>query len=368
MFDNVTALIADDDPINLMLVEAILAELDMKLLTAGNGQEALTLLAENPGVDVLLLDLEMPVMSGIEALSQIKQNPHINHIPVIVVSADRNEVNRTLKMGANDFVAKPYNPDELRLRVMNHIRGKRNQDIVNDLNLMLEREVAKKTAALQSALDLTLETELEICLRLGRAAEFRDLDTGMHIRRISEMSKALALLAGLTEDEAELLRFASPLHDVGKIGIPDRILLKPGRLDDNEMQIMKLHTVIGGRILSEGERFPSLEAGQVVALQHHEKWDGSGYPLGLAGDDIHIFARIVMIADVFDALASDRPYKKALSLEKTVEIMQEGRNSFFDPRLLGLFVEHLDAFVEIRDCLMDSESESDPLQQLMQVT
>lgn len=368
MFDNVTVLVADDDPVNLMLVEAMLAELEVRLLMAGNGREAVNLLIEYPDIDVVLLDLEMPVLSGIEALEQIKRNPRINHIPVIVVSSDRHEVNRTLKLGANDFVAKPYNPDELRLRVMNHIRGKRNQDIVNDLNRTLEREVAKKTAALQSALAMTLETELEICLRLGRAAEFRDLETGMHIRRISEMSTTLARMAGLTEEEAELLRFAAPLHDVGKIGIPDRILLKPGRLDDGEMEIMKLHTTIGGRILSEGERYPSLESGRVVALQHHEKWDGSGYPQGLAGGDIHIFARIVMLADVFDALASDRPYKKAFPMEKTIEIMGEGRGRFFDPALYDLFMANLDRFVEIRDRLKDQEQDADPLQQLMQLT
>lgn len=357
MFKNITILAADDDPLNLMMLEAILEELDVRLLMAENGKEAIDLMTATSCIDVVLLDLEMPVMTGIEALTQIKGDRRLSHIPVIVVTSDRQEVNRTLTLGANDFLAKPYNPDELRLRVMNHIRSKRNQDIINDLNQNLEREVAKKTADLQSALAMTLETELEICLRLGRAAEFRDLETGMHIRRISEMSKQLALLAGLKAEEAELLRFASPLHDVGKIGIPDRILLKPGKLDENEMQIMKLHTTIGGRILSEGERFPSLEAGRIVALQHHEKWDGSGYPNGLTGETIHIFARIVMLADVFDALASDRPYKKAFPLEKTIAIMEEGAGTFFDPRLFSLFMDNLATFVEIRDRLQDREPE-----------
>lgn len=368
MLDNITILAADDDPMNLMMLEAILARLEVRLLQAANGQEVLELLVGNADVDVVLLDLQMPLMNGIEALEHIKANSQWQHIPVIVVTADRQEVNRTLALGANDFLAKPYNPDELRLRLMNHVRSKRNQDVVNNLNATLEREVAKKTADLQSALALTLETELEICLRLGRAAEFRDLETGMHIRRISEMSSRLALLAGLSNDDVDLLRFASPLHDVGKIGIPDRILLKPGKLDEHEMQLMKLHTTIGGRILSDGERFPSLEAGRIVALQHHEKWDGSGYPKGLSGEDIHIFARVVMVMDVFDALASERPYKKAFPVEKAVGIMEEGRGTFFDPWLLSLFLHNLDDFVEIRDRLKDQDEEPAPLQYMMQAT
>jgi putative two-component system response regulator len=155
---------------------------------------------------------------------------------------------------------------------------------------------------------------------------------------------------------------------VGKIGIPDRILLKPGRLDDTEMQIMKLHTTIGGRILSEGEHFPSLEAGRIVALQHHEKWDGSGYPFGSKGEDIHVFARIVMVADVFDALASDRPYKKAFPIEKIIEIMEEGRGQFFEPRLLQLFMDNLQQFIQIRENLKDQQDDVDPLMELLNIT
>ncbi len=368
MLDDTRILAVDDDNFNLQIIKAILEGVSATIYTATNGQEALDLLESTPGIDIVLLDLQMPVMDGFEALQRIKLNVSLMNIPVIVVTADQQEVNKVLALGANDFLAKPFNPDELRLRVMNHIRSKKYQDIINDMNAVLEKEVAKKTAALQEALFLSQEAEYEICLRLGRAAEFRDMETGMHTRRISEMSKVLALLAGLSQDEAELLRFASPLHDVGKIGIPDRILLKPGKLDTNEMQIMKLHTTIGGRILSEGQRFPSLEAGRIVALQHHEKWDGSGYPHGLQGKDIHIFARIVMITDIFDALASDRPYKKALPIEKTLTIMEEGRNTFFDPSLLQLFLGNLQQFIDIRDYLKDQQEESDPLLELLSIT
>ncbi len=367
MLDNIKILAVDDDNFNLQIITAMLQDTSADINTANNGQEALDFLESNPDTDIVLLDLQMPVMDGFEALNRIKQSFKLMKIPVIVVTADQQEVTKVLGLGANDFIPKPFNPDELRLRVMNHVRSKKYQDIINNINVVLEKEVAKKTAALQAALTLSKEAEYEISLRLGRASEFRDMETGMHIRRISEISKVMALLAGLSDEDAELLRCASPLHDVGKIGIPDRILLKPGRLDEEEMRIMKMHTTIGGRILADGERFRSLEAGRIVALQHHEKWDGSGYPEGLSGESIHISARIVMIADVFDALASDRPYKKAFPMPKILEIMQEGEGVFFDPRLLGLFLENIQQFIEIRDRLKDKELEDDPLLELMAV-
>lgn len=368
MLSNIKILAVDDDNFNLQIIQAMLETVTTEIYTASNGKEALEQLESTQGIDLVLLDLQMPVMDGFETLQRIKLNFTLMHIPVIVVTADQQEVNKVLSLGANDFLAKPFNPDELRLRVMNHVRSKRDQDVIKNMNALLEEEVARKTADLREALALSQEAEYEICLRLGRAAEFRDMETGMHTRRISEMSKALALLAGLSEEEAELLRFASPLHDVGKIGIPDRILLKPGKLDDNEMQIMKLHTTIGAQILSKGDRFPSLEAGRIVALQHHEKWDGSGYPTGLKGEAIHISARIVMITDVFDALASERPYKKAFPIEKILEIMEEGRAVFFDPSLLKLFINNLQQFVTIREKLKDRQDEPDPLLELLNIT
>jgi putative two-component system response regulator len=368
MFEEFTVLLVDDDNFNLMIMQGMLEETNATILTARNGEEALQQLEANPQLDIMLLDLQMPVMDGFQVLQLVRQNTRLHTLPVIVVTADQQEVTRVLGMGANDFLPKPFNPDEMRMRVKNHVRTKRYQDLINNMNAVLEQKVAEKTVALREALALSQEAEYEICLRLGRASEFRDMETGMHTRRISEMSKELALLAGLSERDAEVLRLASPLHDVGKIGIPDRILLKPGKLDDTEMQIMKLHTTIGGRILSEGDRFSSLSAGQIVALQHHEKWDGSGYPHGLKGEEIHIFARIVMVADIFDALASDRPYKKAFPLEKIVDIMEEGKGQFFDPRLLQLFMDNLPQFVAIREQLKDQQDEPDPLLELLSIT
>jgi putative two-component system response regulator len=179
----------------------------------------------------------------------------------------------------------------------------------------------------------------------------------MHIHRISELSKWLATISGISAEQCEVIRFASTLHDVGKIGIPDQILLKPGKLDESEFHIMKQHSLIGGKILSDSERFPVLHAAGIIALQHHEKWDGTGYPTGLNGEDIHIFARIVSIVDVFDALSSERPYKKAFPLDKTVRIMEQGRGIFFDPVLLDLFLDNMLEFVAIRDSLKDEQDE-----------
>ena len=355
MLESVKILAVDDVQMNLDMLEIMLAGVGATFLKALNGAEALELLSCNADTDTILLDLEMPVMNGFELLAVLKVDDRYRDIPVIVVTSDRHEVLRSLAFGANDFLAKPYDPEELTLRVRNHLRSKKLLDLSNNMSQVLEQEVVKKTADLRRALDFSRKTEYEISLRLGKAAEFRDVETGMHIKRISEFSKILGKLSGLSDKACEVLRYSSPLHDVGKIGIPDRILLKPGKLDPEEFRIMQLHTVIGGTILSEAQSYPVIAAGQIIALQHHEKWDGTGYPDGLAGKDIHPFGRIVMIVDVFDALLSERPYKKAFSLEQTMRIMAEGRATFFDPELLALFEENLSLFTRIRDELQDSD-------------
>ncbi|GFO61486.1 two-component system response regulator [Geomonas silvestris] len=365
MQEAIKILAVDDVPMNLELLDLMLTGLGGVVLKALHGAEALQLLEEHPDTDTVLLDLEMPVLNGFDTLTTLKQHPRLRDIPVIVVTSDKHEMLRALALGANDFLSKPYDPEELLLRVRNHVRSKKLLDLSNNMSLLLEQEVIQKTADLSRALEFSRSAEYEISLRLGKAAEFRDVETGMHIRRISEYSYQLGKLAGLSEKACQVLRFSSPLHDVGKIGIPDRILLKPGPLDDDEFRVMRLHTEIGASILSEAARFPLLAAGQIIALQHHEKWDGSGYPNGLSGRRIHIFGRIVMIVDVFDALLSERPYKKAFPLEKALEIMEEGRGRFFDPELLTLFLNNLKLFCRIRGELKDNDTAS-PLLQLVQ--
>lgn len=363
MMDTMVILAVDDDQMNREMIRLMLGDLrDGEFIEARNGREALDILEKRRDIDVVLLDLQMPVMNGFETLQRIKSTDSLREIPVIVITSEKSEVTRTLSMGADDFMAKPYDPEELKIRVLNHVRSKKLADLTRDMNVVLEAEVIKKTAALQKALDFSRKAEFEISVRLGRAAEFRDLETGMHIRRISELAKALALLAGLSDESSEMLRHAAPLHDVGKIGIPDRILLKPGRLDDAEYQIMKLHTTIGSTILSEADEYPVITAGKIVALQHHEKWDGSGYPHGLSGTNIHIYGRIVMIADIFDALTSERPYKKIFPLDKALAIMKEGDGEFFDPTLLKLFLANIDNFMRIKEEFRDQERLNTPFE------
>jgi len=350
MIDTITVLAVDDSEMNLRIMRDVLKDLgDIEFLEARNGKEALNCLVQRADVDIVLLDLEMPIMNGYETLRYLKGHDKFREIPVIVVTSVKSEVKKILEMGANDFMAKPFDPGELTLRVMNHVRSKKLGDLTRDMTGVLEKEIVRKTAALQKALSFSREAEFEISLRLGRAAEYRDLETGMHIRRISEMSKELAILRGLSAEECEIVRHASPLHDVGKIGIPDRILLKPGKLDAAEFDLMKKHSVIGGKILDNGDKYPVLLAGRIIALQHHERWDGKGYPHGLSGTGIHIYGRIVMVADIFDALTSERPYKKPFPLEKAFEIMQGDRGIFFDPELLDLFMGNRTEFVRIKE-------------------
>lgn len=357
MMDTIVILAVDDIELNLKIMADVLGELgDLEFLEARNGKDALDRLGKRPDVDIVLLDLEMPVMNGYETLRFLKGDERFRDIPVIVVTSSRFEVKETLKLGANDFMVKPFDPEELKLRVVNHVRSKKLGDLARDMNTLLEKEIVRKTAALQHALAFSREAEFEISLRLGRAAEFRDLETGLHIRRISEMSRKLAALRGLSGEECEIVRHASTLHDVGKIGIPDRILLKTGKLEPGEFELMKMHSVIGGKILDDCGKFPVITAGKIIALQHHERWDGSGYPHGLAGTDIHVYGRIVMVADIFDALTSERPYKKAFSYEKAFAIMEADRGVFFDPQLLDLFMEKRQDFINIKEKFGDQGS------------
>lgn len=352
MTETVTILIVDDDALNREML-AVMLEGVAETICAADGRQALDLISFHPEIDLILLDLQMPVLDGFEVLRQVKADPLRRDIPVIVTTACRDEVVHTLSMGASDFLAKPLNAEELRLRAMNHVRNKKMGDLNRGLNLVLEKEVALKTTALQKALDSSREAEYEITLRLARAAEFRDVETGMHTRRISEMAHVLGELAGLSPEACDVLRYAAPMHDVGKVGIPDQILLKPGKLTEQEFQIMQMHTVIGGNILTHAERYPVLETGRIIALQHHERWDGTGYPEGLSGENIHLNARIVAIADVFDALCSRRPYKPPFPLDESLAIMREGNGTFFDPELLELFLNNVDRFVRIRHQLED---------------
>ena len=344
-------LAVDDEQFNLDLIEAtFMLDENINLLFSSNGYEALNLLNENK-IDVVLLDISMPEVDGIETLNKMRLD-YVT-LPIVMVTANNEKKKESLEAGATDFISKPYNIDELRLRTINYAKLNQYTRQVENQKELLENEVRLRTKELQDALNLAQETEEEIASRIGRVAEYRDLETGGHIKRMSHYSYHLAQIYGLEEKECKLILTAAPLHDVGKVAISDDILLKPGKFTHDEFEIMKSHAELGATILDGAQKYPIVELGRVIALEHHEKYDGSGYPYGLKGDSISIAARIVSIADVFDALNSKRVYKKAMDLDSVIGIMKDGRGTHFDPYLLDLFFDNLDDFLKIQEQFPD---------------
>ena len=356
MLEDVYILAVDDEPFNLDLIEASFASYEKVHITnATSGFEALEKL-DTQDFDVVLLDISMPQMSGLEVLKKIKQNPKHKNLPVLMITANVEKEKEAITAGANDFISKPYDIDILCKRTLNYAKLHINTKKIENQNEILEKEVQKRTAQLRKALKLAKQTEYEISIRLGRASEFRDLETGGHIKRMSHYSQLLARLYGLDEKECELILYAAPLHDIGKVGIPDKILLKPGRFTQKEFEIMKLHSTLGAKMLEGADNFPVLKVGRIIALEHHERWDGKGYPNGLKGEEIFLYARIVAIADVFDALSSKRCYKEPFSMEKIITIMKEEAGHQFDAKLVEIFLDNLDKFLEIREKYKDDRS------------
>lgn len=282
--DKPRILIVDDEPANLKVMREVLGN-QYRMSFAKSGAAALTLL-EKEQPKLILLDIMMPDMNGFEVCEIVKSTPALSHIPIIFVTAlgDESDEFKGFELGAVDYITKPISPAIVRARVKTHLS-------------LVQAEQLK-------------QAHVDLVHRLGRAAEYKDTDTGEHIARMSQYSKLLALEFGMDQHQAELLRQAAPMHDVGKIGIPDAILLKPGRLTSEEFDHMKQHAVIGAQILANSSS-PLLQLAHKLAIEHHEKWDGSGYPHGLKGEQISVEGRIVAIADVFDALTSKRPYKEA---------------------------------------------------------
>ena len=314
-------LIVDDEPANLKVMREVLAS-NYRLSFAKSGAVALQLI-ENDPPKLILLDVMMPDMNGFEVCKILKANPKTAHIPVIFVTALTQEQDESegFSLGAVDYITKPISSAIVKARVKTHLS-------------LVQAEQLK-------------QAHVDLVERLGRAAEYKDTDTGEHIARMSQYSKVLALALGMNEQHAELLRQAAPMHDVGKIGIPDSILLKPGKLTPDEFAHMKEHAAIGAKILANSPS-PLLQLAHVLAIEHHEKWDGTGYPNGLKGEEISIEGRIVAIADVFDALTSKRPYKEPWSIEQTLEHMQQQAGKHFDPQLVDLFISKIDTILAIK--------------------
>lgn len=326
-------LIVDDQEYNVSLLERILRRAGFENINSTMDSQQIRNLLVEVDPDIVLLDLHMPGMDGIQVLRLIREHTGADsYLPVLMLTADLTSEakQRGLQAGVNDFLTKPYDRTEVILRINNLLKTRHLHLQLQQHNETLEERVQQRTEELQQA-------KIEILQLLGRAAEYRDDMTGQHTLRVGWLSGLIAKGLGLTEPEISMIRMAAPLHDIGKIGIPDELLLKPGRYDPEEFERMKSHTMIGASIL-EGSCFKVLKMARTIAQSHHEKWDGSGYPVGLKGEEIPLEARIVALADFYDALTHERPYKKAWEpVEAVAEIVKQ-KGHHFDPRIVDVFL------------------------------
>jgi putative two-component system response regulator len=346
-------LIVDDQPQNIELLEAHLVPLGYEIITAASGEQALGRLSGNQ-IDLILLDVMMPGMDGFEVTRRIRQDMALRMIPIILVTALRETQDRVkgIDAGCDDFISKPIDKMELLARVHSLLKVKAYNDLLNNYRKELESEVAERTAELKGALEKVKAGSLETIYRLCLAAEYKDEVTGAHIKRISRYCASVARRMGLNPKIVEAILYASPMHDVGKIGIPDMILMKSSKLNPSEWEIMKQHTVIGAKIL-QGSDSEFIRLGETIALCHHEKWDGSGYPNSLKGIEIPIAGRITAAADVFDALTTKRPYQEPLSVEAALIFLYEGIGSHFDPEVVEAFLALPDEILAIKELFKD---------------
>ncbi len=353
--NNPRVLVVDDEERNLRLMEAMLLPLGYEVTLAENGLKALDSAREDPP-DVILLDVMMPGMDGFEVAERLKQDAATQMISVVMVTAlkETKARIRALRAGADDFLSKPVDMAELQARVRSSVKVKAYHDHMLNYQKELEAEVAERTEQLRKTFEKLKKVSLGTIYRLSRAAEYKDENTAAHILRMSNYAEAVARKMGLNEKIVENILYAAGMHDVGKIGIPDRILMKPGKLDSAEWKLMRQHSVMGQQIL-KGADSGFIKLAEVIAATHHEKWDGTGYPKGLKGKQIPLAGRITAIADVFDALTSTRLYKEPFSLEKAFEIIREGRGSHFDPKVVDAFFAARDEILTIRAKYQDGE-------------
>ncbi len=324
-------LIVDASKANIDILVSALGK-EYKLSVAMDGGAALAQAKQN-APDLILLDVMLPVMDGFEVCEKLKADPTTSAIPVIFLTAlgESDSVIHGFHLGAVDYIAKPFRIPELNARIHTHLSLRNAMIELADQNRLLEIRVKERTEELR-------ETRLEVIYRLSRAAEYRDNDTGMHLKRLSHLCRTLAAACGSDEETREIIFNASPMHDIGKIGIPDAVLLKPGKLNEEEWKIMQTHTTIGAEILS-GHDSLLIRMGGMIALTHHEKWDGSGYPQGLSEYRIPFVGRVVAICDVFDALTSKRPYKEAWKPALAFEEIWSESGAAFDPKLVDCFLK-----------------------------
>lgn len=350
-------LIVDDQSTGRRILEEIVRGIDdtLQIASFSDPRDALGQ-ARGRVPDLILTDYRMPEMNGVEFIKRLRALPGCAEVPIVVITVvgDRSVRYEALNAGATDFLTRPLDQYECMSRCRNLLKLRHQQCMIQDRAQWLERQVEIATRQI-------VLRERETLLRLARAGEYRDQDTGNHVIRMSRYSRAIADYLGLSEADCDEIEFASPMHDIGKIGVPDHILLKPGRLEPGEWEIMKTHTVIGHQILADSDsRY--IQVGAIIALSHHEKYDGSGYPYGLAGEAIPLQARIVAVADVYDALRSHRPYKEPWSRERAVEFIGEQRGRHFDPACVDAFTRQLDLIFAIEEQFTDAPPLDTPVQ------
>jgi len=343
-----TILIIDDQLTSRQILQQLVSNIEENITVEAfaNPLEALKWNSGNT-TDLVLVDYKMPEMNGIEFIKRFRTIPSSSHVPVIMVTSieDRSVRYEALEAGATDFLMKPVDHHECRARCHNLLTQYQQYKIISDRSRWLERRVSEATSEIRLR-------ERETLLRLARAGEYRDEETGNHVIRMAKYSRVIAEQLGFSKDDADVIEMAAPMHDIGKIGIRDDILLKPGKLTSEEFEIMKRHTIIGYDILKDS---PSkyLQMGGVIALCHHEKFDGTGYPYGKKSNEIPLEARIVTVADVFDALVSERPYKNAWSIDAALDYMESHSGKHFDPDCLDAFKEQFDTVSKIQGMLPD---------------
>jgi putative two-component system response regulator len=357
-------LLVDDAPDNLVLMNDLLKD-TYTVKIANHGEKALKIAHSGVPPDLILLDIMMPEMDGYEVCRRLKADAATRDIPIIFLTAksDTEAEKMGLDLGAVDYLTKPISPPIALARVHNHLRLKETADYLRDKSEFLEKEVSMRTQEVSAIQDVTI-------LAMASLAETRDSETGNHIRRTQHYVKALAIrlrdhprfAAALTDSFIKLLFKSAPLHDIGKVGIPDRILLKPGRFEPHEFEIMKTHTTLGRDAIEHAERalglpMPFLSIAKEIAYSHQEKWDGSGYPQGLAGEAIPLSARLMAVADVYDALISRRVYKEGMPHEKAIQIISEGKGTHFDPDLVDAFLDIVAEFRAIADRFRDTDAD-----------
>lgn len=339
--------IIDDTPLNLAVMEKLVARHEgCTPLPFADARAGLRWCLDNEP-DLIIVDYMMPELDGLEFIRRVRERHDHDDVPILMVTADHERSTRydALHAGANDFLTKPVDRHEFTPRVQNMLR-------LRQAHLATRRRADELAERVREATAEICQRERETIIRLARAAEFRDPETGTHIQRMARYSALIAARLGMTREAVEDILLAAPMHDVGKLGIPDHILLKPGRLDADERETMKRHAAIGHDIL-KGSASRIVQLGATIALTHHEKFDGSGYPNGLAGTAIPIAGRVVAVADVFDAITSERPYKKAWPLDDALAFLREGRGHHFDPACVDAFLDSLDDVLRIRELFSD---------------